>query len=109
MNRDRTHYHLQYHDGADGRRDGMDAASRAALIAPFALARARQSPEQLGAAVQVLQAAVMLHPSLAEALLLPTNLSDTDAPGSNKVAPACPLAQIKAAAPSSSSTSPSSS
>ena len=54
-------------------------------LAPFSLTRARQSPEQLGAAVQVLQVAVMLHPTLAEALLLPTNLSDSTSPGSNKV------------------------
>ena len=66
-------------------RSGLDAASKAALLAPFSLAQAREFPKQLGAAVQVLHAAVTLHPSLAEALLLPTSLSDSGSSDSNKV------------------------
>lgn len=66
-------------------RSGLDAASKAALLAPFSVAQARDFPEQLGAAVQVLHAAVTLHPSLAEALLLPTSLSDPGSSDSNKV------------------------
>ena len=59
--------------------------SRAVLLAPFTLARAQDAPEQLEAAVHVLQAAVTMHPSLAEALLLPTNLTNPGSSTSNKV------------------------
>ncbi|KAK9842702.1 hypothetical protein WJX74_000856 [Apatococcus lobatus] len=68
----------------DGAKTGLDAASRAALLAPFALSVACESPKQLGAAVQVLHTAVTLHPSLAEALLLPTSLTDCGNSDSNK-------------------------
>ena len=54
----------------------MTAKARARLMEPFTPTSARDTPELLAAACQLLTVAAVHHPSLVDALCFPTSLAD---------------------------------